>query len=311
MNYWWVNQNQTYDHEVGGGYLWSPKRRSDGSRNRFYDNMTEVRPGDVVFSFCNTLIRAVGIASGVASTAEMPPEFLRSGATWSGEGWLVPVEFTELESPVKPRDYMPVLRPLLPDRYSPLQQTGRGNQGVYLTAVSDRLAAALVDLLGQQVEQVVNSVAPPVLQQIQEDETERALAEREDLTQTEKDRLVKARLGQGLFKARVMSIEKRCRVTGVTNREHLRASHIKPWRCSTDSEKLDGNNGLLLAPHVDHLFDYGYISFSDDGEVLVSRRLDPSVLKRWGLSSSQHVGGFNSGQRCYLAFHREEIFRTK
>lgn len=51
MPYWWVNQNQTYHHEVQGGYLWSPKRNANGARNPFYESMREVAPGDVIFSF--------------------------------------------------------------------------------------------------------------------------------------------------------------------------------------------------------------------------------------------------------------------
>ena len=51
MNYWWVNQNQTYKVEVQGGFLWSPKVNKDGRRNQFYDNMSLVKPGDVVFHF--------------------------------------------------------------------------------------------------------------------------------------------------------------------------------------------------------------------------------------------------------------------
>jgi len=62
MRYWWVNQNQTYMHEVFGGYLWSPKTNSNGARNQFYDNMKRVDPGDVVLSFSDTYIKAVGIA---------------------------------------------------------------------------------------------------------------------------------------------------------------------------------------------------------------------------------------------------------
>ena len=62
MRYWWVNQNQTYRHEVAGNYVWSPKRNANGHRNPFYDFMREVAPGDVVFSFADTLIRAIGIA---------------------------------------------------------------------------------------------------------------------------------------------------------------------------------------------------------------------------------------------------------
>ena len=65
MQYWWVNQNQTYKAEVSGGFLWSPKTRKDGGRNQFYVNMTLVQPGDVVFSFCDTLIKAVGIVTGI------------------------------------------------------------------------------------------------------------------------------------------------------------------------------------------------------------------------------------------------------
>ena len=51
MRYWWVNQNQTYRHEVQGGYLWSPKSNANGARNAFYESMREVAPGDLIFSF--------------------------------------------------------------------------------------------------------------------------------------------------------------------------------------------------------------------------------------------------------------------
>ena len=89
---------------------------------------------------------------------------------------------------------------------------------------------------------------------------------------------------------------------------HLRASHIKPWRQSTDFEKLDGNNGLLLSPHLDHLFDRGYISFTDDGTMLVSRSLDETVIERWGINPHRSYGQFSEAQRRYLAYHREHVF---
>jgi hypothetical protein len=56
-----VNQNQTYRAEVSGGYLWSPKRNKNGARSQFYENMREVAPGDLVFSFRDTKIKAVGV----------------------------------------------------------------------------------------------------------------------------------------------------------------------------------------------------------------------------------------------------------
>jgi putative restriction endonuclease len=92
----------------------------------------------------------------------------------------------------------------------------------------------------------------------------------------------------------------------------LRASHIKPWRVSTDNEKLDGNNGLLLAPHIDHLFDQGYISFTDEGELLVSPACPIAVLEAWGLTPGMQVGRFRKEQRPYLADHRKRFkFESK
>ena len=91
MRYWWVNQNQTYQHEVPGGYLWSPKRKANGYRNPFYEFMREVAPGDLVFSFCDTKIRAVGIARSYAYEAPKPEEFGSAGRNWEAIGWRVDV----------------------------------------------------------------------------------------------------------------------------------------------------------------------------------------------------------------------------
>jgi putative restriction endonuclease len=72
LRYWWVNQNQTYRLEVGGGYLWSPKRKSNDIANPFYDFMREVSPGDAVFSFSDTLIRAIGMRQQLRQVVEEP-----------------------------------------------------------------------------------------------------------------------------------------------------------------------------------------------------------------------------------------------
>ncbi len=93
--FWWVNQNKTYAEEQAGGFLWSPKRRSDGARNKFYDNMRDVRPGDVVFSFRSTRISDIGVAQGTATIAPKPA-FQSAAPEWSDEGWLVPVDFVPL-----------------------------------------------------------------------------------------------------------------------------------------------------------------------------------------------------------------------
>ena len=126
---------------------------------------------------------------------------------------------------------------------------------------------------------------------------------------TTKDQLVQARRGQGIFKENIGLNEKGCRVTGITDPQHLRASHMKPWKDSNDDEKLNGCNGLLLAPHIDHLFDKGHISFADNGDLLISPQLDRVVLEKWGIAEGTNVGRFHAEQAVFLDYHRCVVFR--
>jgi hypothetical protein len=137
---------------------------------------------------------------------------------------------------------------------------------------------------------------------------ELAILGREELSPREKESLIRARRGQGRYRQDLERVEIGCRLTGIIDRRHLRASHIKPWCVSDDHEKLDPNNGLLLSPHVDHLFDRGYISFTDDGELLVSKALNPVVLSSWGLAVPLKKRTFSEKQRVYLAYHRKNVF---
>src|SRR3977135_2408198 len=152
MRYWWVNQNQTYRHEVQGGYLWSHKRNANGARNPFYESMREVAPGDLIFSFMDARILAVGIAQSYCWESPKPLEFGNAGQHWENIGWKVNGNFTELANRVRPKDHIEVLRPLLPQRYSPLQSNGNGIQSVYLTEVPTPLAEVLTGLIGQEVD---------------------------------------------------------------------------------------------------------------------------------------------------------------
>jgi len=131
------------------------------------------------------------------------------------------------------------------------------------------------------------------------------------IRETEKAALVLARRGQGQFRDNVRSIERACRITKVERMEHLIASHVRPWRDSNNDERLDGENGLLLTPTVDHLFDKGFISFEDAGQLIVSPVADPVSLKRMGIDHERrvNVGAFSERQRRYLDFHRENVLR--
>jgi putative restriction endonuclease len=306
MKYWWVNQNQTYSEEISGDFLWSPKTKSNGVRSQSYDFMTDVRAGDVVFSFCDTLIKAVGIATGSA-TGVPKPNFDKASASWSDDGWRIPVEFTELARTVRPKDHINKIRKHLPTRYSPLQQNGNGLQSIYLTHVPTEMAAILRGLIGQEYDVIVKFI-PDGAQQAICDNLEDAIIGRTDIGPTMKEQLVKSRRGQGLFKINVRRNEKACRVTGVSDPRSLRASHIKPWKDCSDIERLNGCNGLLLAPHIDYLFDAGLISFSDNGDLLISPLLDRTILSRWGIQEVLNVGSLKK-QAYFLAYHLKSVLK--
>jgi len=106
-----------------------------------------------------------------------------------------------------------------------------------------------------------------------------------------------------------MLIEKRCRITRVSNPIHLRASHCKPWRDSNNDERLNGENGLLLTPSIDHLFDRGFISFEDAGDLIVSPVAHKASLNRMGVETEGvvNVGSFTEGQRQFLDYHRNAV----
>ena len=140
---------------------------------------------------------------------------------------------------------------------------------------------------------------------------ERALRDRRDVSATDREAIVRARVGQGRFREDLQVVERGCRVTGVTDPALLRASHIKPWAVSDNRERLDPNNGLLLAPHVDVLFDRGYFSFEADGTVLVSKQLDRAVLEAWGLEAVRKVAPFSVEQAKYLAHHQKHVFKKR
>ena len=285
--------------------MWSPKSNSNGAKNPYYDFMTEVNPGDVVFSYANGQIIAIGVAASNAFTSSKPKDFGSVGDSWSDEGWKVSVDFVRADNPISPKNHMHLIAPLLPTKYSPIRPDGGGNQ-VYLTAISKELGVLLLDLLGNV------ELSWPVLDlgdiDFREDEQELILDE--SLKVTEKVALVLSRRGQGTFRERVRFFEGSCRVTGVDTPALLIASHIKPWKLSSNEERLSGHNGLFLSPHVDKLFDSGFISFENSGSMMISPSLDPEVLEKWSIDSTVPVRKFGEEQAYFLASHREEVFRS-
>ena len=142
------------------------------------------------------------------------------------------------------------------------------------------------------------------------DEIESHQNEYKLLDQTEKDSIVKSRIGQGLFRDGVVKLWGYCAVTGLNNLSLLRASHIKPWRDSSNQERLDPMNGLLLQPTLDHLFDLGLITFSVNGAIMFSPILSQDHIQKLGLASDLKLRKTPTKIMSYMEYHREHVFKN-
>jgi hypothetical protein len=131
-----------------------------------------------------------------------------------------------------------------------------------------------------------------------------------DITDTERLAVEKERIGQELYRNALLRFwNYRCVLTGVDQQELLVASHAKPWAaCSTPEERLNVFNGFIFEARFDRLFDQGFISFDDQGLIMISPKLSMENRKALGLDTSMAIKGIESAHRPFLAYHREHVF---
>lgn len=128
------------------------------------------------------------------------------------------------------------------------------------------------------------------------------------LTETEKIAIIMSRRGQGLFRSGAIDLWKTCSVTGFSKNEILIASHIKPWKVSSNEERINPQNSLLLVPTLDKLFDRGYIGFESSGKLLRSEKISPYDWKSIGLDSDVRLRRVPNDVKKFLEYHSEYIF---
>jgi len=290
LRHWWLNPGKAEPSEVEAGYLWSAKQPGGRGRHPRRMPITTVVSGDAVFAHADGHIVAIGVVLDRARSAPDP-------RLTASDGWLVPVRFVKLNEPVHVMDSLK--RP---------QPARKGGREPYLSELPEDDGYQLRRLLNHLVEDLEERIATETDGKLQEQAIEEHIWHRTDIAPLEKRQLTFARAGQGRFRARVEQIETACRVTGILDRRFLRAVHIKPWKDASDEERLDGANGLLLCPHIVHLFERGHVSFADDGTLLVSRHLNPYVRKAWNLDAAVPPRAFRPAQRSYLDHHRTHVF---
>lgn len=152
-------------------------------------------------------------------------------------------------------------------------------------------------------EKIVGTVDKNQILRIDQEEIED-----ERLTNTEKEQLVKARIGQSDFKRKLIGKECKCKLCGVTDKRFLIASHIKPWYQSNHEERIDVDNGFLFCPNHDALFDKGFITFDNSGKIIISNFLTERSRTFLNVTETMEIDVTN-GNRKYLEWHREYVWR--
>ncbi len=131
------------------------------------------------------------------------------------------------------------------------------------------------------------------------------------LSEKDRETVIKARRGQGRFRESLIQVWQACAVTECQEESLLIASHIKPWKDCDVTEAVDPFNGLLLSPALDAAFDEGWITFDDTGNILISPSLCDSDAHALGISPSLYLKQVDPKHKPYLHYHRKNLFRKR
>jgi len=309
MRYFFVFQNKNYEEERKGGYLWAPQKNKNAQTFHHWTDMKLIKKGDIIFNSYNGKLVSVLTAQENCKEHERTTG-LEELDLWEKDGWLVEVQYRDMEQPLTYKNYMEDILTLQDDKYAPFNTLGRGNTG-YLFRVSKDLANFLFERIEgtnsilRKKFQIEDSLQLESVKQI-EDELNSVTT----LEKTEKETIIKSRIGQSAFKKALLTIEKKCRLCGVKDERFLIASHIKPWSESDNRERLDVNNGLLLCPNHDALFDKRYISFDETGKVMVKKSLDATTKTFLNINENMRIN-LDERQKIYMKWHREKFLQDQ
>lgn len=305
MNYFFVFQNKSYKEERTGSYLWAPQKNQKGQRVSHWSEMENVKKGDIIFNSYNAEMLSIIVVKEDSIIHEKPAD-LDNIESWEKEGWIVYGDYYDLKVPLVYKEHMDEILNLQGERYAPFNKIGRGNTG-YLFKVTPQLAEYLFSLIGIQNGEVLDQILN-VDRKLEEEFISKVEDLPKDIDETEREQIIKSRIGQSIFKKKLLKINESCRLCGVVDERFLIASHIKKWSQSNNQERLDENNGVLLCPNHDSLFDKGYISFNDDGDILISTSLDYQSMTFLNINESMKIN-MNSHQSNYMKWHRENRFK--
>lgn len=317
MSIWWVNTGARFRAQKQAGALWCPnhtvlKDGSLGPPQWHWSIIQNVRAGEFVLVARDGFVEAIALAKQAAIPDSQKPDTFPDTDSWHSIGWLLPVDFLGFNQRIS-RNAMAHGLFRYRARKSPffVNKNGvlEGNQ-VYFA----ELPGADASEFFERIRQALEMQRPGDL--------DRAMGKSvggEDSDQnpnTTREALIQARVGQGKFRQALVDMwDGKCCATGLSEPRLLRASHIVAWSSSTDTERLNPFNGLLLSAAYDAAFDNHLITLSAEGKWENVAGLSAEELEKAGLGNleQQSVNGLHSGHHGFLARHRRnahEKWRT-
>ena len=304
MNSFIVMQGDTYHEEKEAGVIWSPKEDRGGQVPHSWKRLKEVRQGDPIFHYVKGDIVAVSIAKVDCSEEMQPSTFWNQ--TESKQGYLVKLEYQELDVPVNVKEKFQEISPLLPLKYSPFQNDASGNPG-YLYPCNEALTIKLLELVSESNFYRVNE------EQLELTVDEVRRTDRNTLvpviTETESEAKTKMRWGKLKFRNEVAPLwEEQCALCAINLQELLKASHSKPWKDCSNDERLDPYNGLLLCRNHAGLYEEGLIAFDGQGRLHISSIMQEKDYEIYGLVERAKIS-IHQENKVYFKWHKRKIFR--
>lgn len=295
MNFFWVNLGKTHKEVEQYKFLWAPlftvNKKGTKVVRRGWEIVKEVKKGDIIF--CHQNGKIVYLARAKTNPYESPRPDNRKYKEWTYEGSRIDVDLIVLDIPILVDKFRLIFITHYNRYCDPFIFDITGNVAQkYMSKIPPDAASLISTFIDEDISIDFNNKSSSVISRIGKNKTI----------------LTKARIGQGKYRKDLLKLWKnKCAVTKVADKNLLVASHIVAWNISDPKEKIDPYNGLLLTPNLDKLFDLGFISFDDNGNMLFKKEIENS-LERLSINKNSKLRCVFEQNIKYLKRHRE-IFK--
>lgn len=299
-------QGHTYEEEKELGFIWAAKRDRGGSPSHSWQRMQEIQKDDIVFHCVKGEILAVSVATTDCQIAYRPTSFSQD-ETRREKGYLVTLNYHELDVPIHIRTKIKEISPFLPIKYSPFQANGHGNQG-YLYPCNEQFAVKLLELIADsniteiEDEQLTFAISPVTPSE------KNVLIPL--LTAAESEAKTKIRYGEEKFRKRLMPMwDNQCAICHIDLPPLLTASRAKPWKDCTEKERVDPYNGILLCCNHHMLYQQGFIAFDGQGKIHLSSQLAETNYEKYDLHEKIKINR-EERHKPYVKWHKKHLFKV-